>query len=715
MRRALVLAVAAVAAYVLVVGFLIGVGMWSGFSEGDRAVLGRALRSQAALLAIGAALLVGGLGLIVARVFAPYVVPLRRMASDTRLLAAANPGHRLQVRAPEELAALAAAVNELAERYQAGEEQVAGRVAQAQAELAQERNRLAALMAELTIPVLVCTIDGRILLYNQAARELFSEAYLGLGRSVFGVIDRSVFTHVLDRTRTAETRSNAVTTGFGDRLLRVNVTPIPAPPPSRSDHAVSGSYPQPANDGTPDEIGGVVLTVEDLTLRAAAVERRDALLRTLTERTRGAVGSIRAAVETMLDFPDMDADAQRRFAGIIQDEAERLGAQVERATTDPAEQPGDPSLLEDVLADDLLAAIKRRLAGSPIEVSTSPAGGVWLSTDSFGVIRTVADLVGWLSGRQGVSSVRLAVEPMDRYAGLDVRWTGVPLDSAAIAEWSGQPVVRDWLARHGCETWSGSDAGGAYVRLLLPRATEVPVAGVVTAPVPVAATDRPEFYDFDLFRATEDSAEWDARPLGDLAYTVFDTETTGLAPDEGDEIVSIGAVRVVNRRLLRTETFEQLVDPRRRIPAASYAIHGISGDMVRGQPVIEEVLPAFARFAEDTVLVGHEVGFDMRFISHKQERAGVRFTQPVLDTRLLSAVVHPEHEFHGLEAIAQRLGVSVVGRHTALGDALVTGEVFVGLLGLLERQGLRTLGDVRAAAARATVATSYTLPPTLPR
>jgi DNA polymerase III subunit epsilon len=689
-RRGLIIAAATASAYVLVVLFLIGVGIFSGISAADGAALGRILRSGAVWLAVGLVLLVGGLTLIQARFFAQYVAPLRRMAADTKLMTSANRQHRLDVRTPPELAALADAINELAGRYQASDEEVSARVAEAQTQLTQERNRLAALMAELTIPVVVCTIDGRILLYNQAARDMLSEAYLGLGRSIFGVLDRSAFTHVLDQISAGVGRSNAITTTFAERLLRVHLTPIAGPA---------------------DEVGGVVLTMEDLTRRAAAVERREAALRALTEQTRGAVANIRAAVETMLDYPDMDHEAQQRFAQIIQDEASRLSAQVEVAATSVTRQVGDPSLLEDVLARELVTAIEHRFRDSGVTVAAPTVpDDLWLSTDSAGVVRTISDLISWLDAKHDIRSVRIAAQPQERYAALDVRWHGTPLDAAAMGEWSGQPAVRNWLERHGYEAWSGHDDDGAYVRMLLPRATDIPritrQQHVTVKSVPPLA-GRPEFYDFDLFRATEESAEWNARRLGDLAYTVFDTETTGLAPDEGDEIISIGAVRVINKRVLATETFEQLVDPRRRISPASHAVHGISGDMVRGQPIITEVLPAFARFADDTVLVGHEVGFDMRFISKKEEHAGVRFTQPILDTRLLSAIVHPEHERHSLEAIAERLGVSVVGRHTALGDALVTAEVFVRLLELLEQRGFRTLGEVRAAAAKATIATSY--------
>jgi DNA polymerase III subunit epsilon len=78
----------------------------------------------------------------------------------------------------------------------------------------------------------------------------------------------------------------------------------------------------------------------------------------------------------------------------------------------------------------------------------------------------------------------------------------------------------------------------------------------------------------------------------------------------------------------------------------------------------------------------------------------VAFTQPVLDTLLLSAAVHPDHDDHTMEAIAARLGVPVVGRHSALGDALLTGEIFVRLVRLLGQRGVRTVGQAREAALR---------------
>jgi DNA polymerase III subunit epsilon len=333
-----------------------------------------------------------------------------------------------------------------------------------------------------------------------------------------------------------------------------------------------------------------------------------------------------------------------------------------------------------------------------------------LELDSYAVVRAASQLAARLRGETGAERLSLTLGRSGRHARLDLGWPGRPPDAGTLRAWIDEPLatadaaastVGEVLERHGGEAWCEDDpeAGGARLRLLLPVGeaprADRPAAG---GPAPAAVGNRPEFYDFDLFGAADGGAELEERSLDQLRYTVFDTETTGLNPSAGDEIISVGAVRVLGGRLLRQETFDQLVDPRRPVSPLSVKLTGIAPELLEGQPTIDAVLPAFARFCEDTVLVGHNVGFDMRFFELKQERTGVRLSQPVLDTLLLSAALEPEQEDHSLEAMAARLGVSVVGRHTALGDALLTGEIFLRQVRLLAAQGITTLGDARAAA-----------------
>lgn len=122
--------------------------------------------------------------------------------------------------------------------------------------------------------------------------------------------------------------------------------------------------------------------------------------------------------------------------------------------------------------------------------------------------------------------------------------------------------------------------------------------------------------------------------------------------------------------------------------------------MVRGQPTIDVVLPAFHEFCEETVLIAHNAAFDMRFLQLKEDRTGVRFTQPVLDTLLLSAVVHPNQESHKLDVILERLGIHIDSRHNALEDAVATGEVFLKLVPLLESMGIETVRQALEASEK---------------
>ncbi len=205
-----------------------------------------------------------------------------------------------------------------------------------------------------------------------------------------------------------------------------------------------------------------------------------------------------------------------------------------------------------------------------------------------------------------------------------------------------------------------------------------------------------EFYDFGLFSRPLAAPTKAEAQLSGLSYVVFDLETTGLSPSEGDRIVSIAGVRVVKGRVLRSEVFHSFVNPGCPISISAIRVHGITDGAVVDAPVMEDVLPRFRQFVGESILVAHNAGFDMNFLNMEEGNAGVRFDMPVLDTMLLSMAIHVDADGHGLDVVGDRFGVEIPPgeRHTALGDTLATAEVFVRQLGFLKARGLQTLADL---------------------
>ena len=205
---------------------------------------------------------------------------------------------------------------------------------------------------------------------------------------------------------------------------------------------------------------------------------------------------------------------------------------------------------------------------------------------------------------------------------------------------------------------------------------------------------RPLVYDFNLLNAPADES-FENLALQDLCFVVFDTETTGLLPHK-DEIVQIGAVRVLNGRIVTGEQLDTLVDPGIPIPPASTKVHKISDRMVQGAPNIAEAGRALHQFSRNAVIVAHNAPFDMAFLRRHAKRMNVEWDHPILDTVLLSAVLFGASDKHTLDALCDRLDISIPDelRHTALGDAVATAEALVKMLPMLQARGLTTFGKV---------------------
>lgn len=207
---------------------------------------------------------------------------------------------------------------------------------------------------------------------------------------------------------------------------------------------------------------------------------------------------------------------------------------------------------------------------------------------------------------------------------------------------------------------------------------------------------RPLIYDFDLLDQSAGTSV-DQLALSELTFVVFDTETTGLLPHK-DEVVQIGAVRVVRGKIVVGEEINTLVNPKIKIPQASTRVHRITNDMVEQAPSIETALKQFHQFSRDAVIVAHNAPFDMAFMHRYGKRQNLVWDHPVVDTVLASAVVFGASEVHTLDALCHRLGISIPfsARHTAMGDAVATAEVLCKLIPLLEGRGIVTFGDLLA-------------------
>lgn len=682
--------------------------IWYNLEPDDQAVISRILAERIGIIAIFTFFLLVGISSALERLFSIYT-HATRLHEETKLILSANPDHRITPAGPSETRQLAEIINTFADRHQDLQIDVETRIRSARADLEEEKDILAALMSELTQGVIVCNVEGQILLYNNRARQLFNYStdklttngmggLVGLGRSIFAIIERTIIVHALEQLhhnlRQGNNRSvsHFVTTTRGGQLIRVSMTPV------HHKHK---------------EITGFVLTIEDITRRYEVSNRKDILLQSIVENTRSSLANIRAAIETILEYPDMGRDHQNLFTKIIREESIALSNKLDRTLRESGEYLESQWPLEDMQGSDLISALQRQFKNR-LNVETHAESidtTLWIKIDSYSIVQAMTYIMRRLRDQFNVQEVTFDLQKSGHFACLDMIWQGPPVKAEVLHAWETQALVtngegtpltlKDVAERHKGEVWCHTDkqTNRAYFRLLLPIALPEPEAPLPIMPQ-ITPESRPEYYDFDLFNQPGQKPELDQCLLTELTYTVFDTETTGLNPSEGDEIIAIGAIRLVNGRLLRHEAMEQLIDPRRPISQQSASIHGISPEMLKGQPTIEQVLPIFYQFAEDTVLVAHNAAFDMRFLQLKEAQTGIKFIQPVLDTLLLSAVVHPSLADHSLETIAQRLGVNIIGRHTALGDAIVTGEVFLKLISLLAEQGIFTLKQAREAAQK---------------
>ena len=684
------------------------IGSWASLNESQQLALQEMLPKLIPFPLLGTITILFIIGALINLLFNDYIMPILKMAESSRIITTVNPEHRIELKAAsKEIEYLAKIINQSADAYTALQKNVDARIASAQAAINEERTRLAALMSELPHGVIVCNSDGQVLLYNQQAQELISnnqsgsnqnsQGLLGLGRSIFGILDRDQIAHGLEMLNRchASGRSklinNSMMTLRNGACLRVNMAPFFLEQEEK--HVISG----------------FVLTLEDMTRQIEADSRRDVLIQSLIDEQQKDLEDIRNSITSILAKPQHDPEQLQEYRRVIDHASRALEKKVIEARTNYAQHLHALSKTENVLAENLLEVISQNISERfDLQIINLAPKGVWLEIDSYSMVQAFSHLAGQLSKHSSLKDVLLTLTINEKQQiEIVISWPGQHADPSLLKSWQQTPLIAETSGKLLSFTDTIEKASGTIETLM---DDEKQACGILITLPPVdqecrlavqsEIEHRPISYEFDLFNRVEEWEELGQTPLRKLTYVVFDTETTGLNPTQGDEIIQLGAIRIVNGNILYREIIDQLIDPQRTVPVESVAIHGIQPHLLKGQPTIGKVLPHFQKFSENSVLVAHNAAFDMRFLQIQEERSGITLTNPVLDTLLLSSIVHPNQDNHSLDDLAKRFNVTIVGRHTALGDSIVTAEVLLKLIPLLEAHEIHTLSDAIAASAQ---------------
>ena len=174
-------------------------------------------------------------------------------------------------------------------------------------------------------------------------------------------------------------------------------------------------------------------------------------------------------------------------------------------------------------------------------------------------------------------------------------------------------------------------------------------------------------------------------------FVVFDLETTGFS-NKNDKITEIGAVKVKNFEIV--DRFNELINPEKDISYKVQELTGITNDLIKDKPTIEEILPKFMEFVGDSVLVAHNAEFDIGFINQKCKEMNIEFKNKSVDTLMLARILLPHLKRFKLNNLTKELGVPLHNHHRAVDDAAATAQIFIKFLDMLKKKGAKKLSDV---------------------
>ena len=384
---------------------------------------------------IATLLLLAGLGFALVWVFRFHILPMDKLAEECTLINSVNPSHRIHPKGSRGIARLAKVINEWAEHFENSQNNIKKRIEQAKSDSEEEKNILAAIMAELSEGVLICNREGRILLYNKRAKRFLisdeaaggneSGRFIGLGRSVFSIIDKNLIVHAIDeisdklKRKATDVVSYFVVADNQDRLLRVEAAPI------LDNHK---------------EFKGFILTLHDITQQLESDSRIDSLLQTLRRGIRGSLASVRAAIEAIREFPDMDRFQLDIFRKIIHKESITIGNIVEKVASNSAYRTRTRWPLVQMKAKDMLDVIKRKTRERlDIQLNIEKCGeDIRIQVDSYSIVLATLFLLNKLRKETKAKKFDCIFERKGQFINLDLLWHGSPVKIEILKKWDEQ-------------------------------------------------------------------------------------------------------------------------------------------------------------------------------------------------------------------------------------------------------------------------------------
>lgn len=642
---------------------------WSRLTPINQNFLSQIIKENSVYFFISSFLFFEAVGFTVYSVLNLFFIPLTKLPDEISVISTVNSSHRINIEGGKEILAITKAINLFADHYETLQKNIKEEINRKRAELEIEKNMLASFFDELPQGIIACNTEGEINLFNKKAKIIGAQNHtIGIGRSIFDIIDKDIITNALYEINVKKPKkheaasSSFITLSPGNVLIKADISPI-------TDQR--------------DNFAGFIVVFYNIGKDFELYAKIDNIFKCTANEILSYLDKMKKKKMLTPEIASIEENLKKSEQDYIEKIKERL-----------------PFLM--VSDRDIITTVQKK-AGEKLNISLKPkfpAHINWIRIETYTFIYAFLSILTILKNKTFKTTFNCTLFKEGNFLAIFFHIPDAEKNLNIFKDDNLFLKIKDFLNYHGARiSLSYREKSEKGIKILMPLAEMKEPEDLRNIVIAQDAYERPDFFDFDLFTKRKSDSKLNDMRLKDIVYTILDTETTGL-DTKNDEIISIGAVRIVNGRILNGEKFNQLIDPKMNIPLESEKIHGINDEMVKGKPDIKEILPLFYKFSENTVLVAHNAAFDMKMFSMKEAETEIKFNSPLLDTLLLALIVYPMHKKHDMASIASFAGVDIVGRHTAMGDASATAEIFLKLIPLLAKKGIHTLNDAVKASKK---------------